>query len=228
MNPVWHFLDGLPRIGPLTITTSAVTSTVPFVGPASATVPIISASTDTTSGFGVISGVPRVIYQGTTIYRFNNAAFSIDSDSASIVMGASSDVALSRAAADVLTTPDRFVSTGPTAGIGYATGAGGAVVQGSGSGKATTVVLNTVTGTITMDGAALNAATIVSFTLTNSAIASTDQVQIQHVSGGTVGAYGVTAIGGSGSGTVYVRNNTAGNLSEAIVLKFMVFKSVVA
>jgi hypothetical protein len=126
----------------------------------------------------------------------------------------------------VATVAGGLASSSPTAGIGYGTGAGGAATQGTS--KATTVVLDTITGTITMHTAALNAATIVSFTLTNAAIALTDHVLVQHISAGTVGAYTCTAIGAAGSATIYVRNNTAGNLSEAIVLKFTVLKSVVA
>ena len=33
MNPVWHFVNGVPQVGPLTIGTAAVTSTVPVLGP---------------------------------------------------------------------------------------------------------------------------------------------------------------------------------------------------
>jgi hypothetical protein len=117
----------------------------------------------------------------------------------------------------------KIVSTAPTGGIGYATGAGGTQTQGTS--KATTVVLNTVTGEITMHNATLNAATIVSFTFTNSAIAAGDFLLVQHVSAGTVGAYTCTAVAGAGTSTIYVRNNTAGNLGEAIVLKFVVIRA---
>lgn len=119
-------------------------------------------------------------------------------------------------------------SSGATSGIGYATGAGGTVAQGSGSGKATGVTLNKVTGEITMDGAILNADTTVSFTLTNTAIAAGDHVLVQHVSGGTVGSYSCTAVAAAGSATIYVRNITAGNLTEAPVLKFSIIKAVTA
>jgi len=116
-------------------------------------------------------------------------------------------------------------STHATAGLGYGTGAGGTVVQGAGSGKATGVTLNKSTGEITMNNATLNAATTVSFTLTNSAIAATDLILIWHVSAGTLGSYAVTATPASGSASIAVRNITAGNLGEAIVLKFAVFKA---
>jgi hypothetical protein len=119
-------------------------------------------------------------------------------------------------------------SSSATGGIGYATGAGGSVAQGSGSGKATGVTLSTMTGEITMDGAILNADTTVSFTLTNTSIDAGDHVVVQHVSGGTVGSYLCTAVAGADSATIYVRNITPGNLTEAPVLKFSVIKAVTA
>ena len=117
-------------------------------------------------------------------------------------------------------------SSSATAGIGYATGAGGTVTQGTS--KSTGVTLSKVTGEITMHNAALAADTVVRFTLSNTAIAAGDHVVIQHVSGGTVGAYAVTAVAAAGSATVYVTNRSAGSLGEAIVLKFSVIKAVTA
>lgn len=116
------------------------------------------------------------------------------------------------------------VSKHATAGIGYATGAGGTVTQATN--KATGVTLNKVTGDITMNNAALAAGVIVSFVMTNSAIAATDFLDVQHVSAGTLGAYTAQATCAAGSATIYVRNNTAGSLSEAIVLKFYLNKAV--
>lgn len=115
-------------------------------------------------------------------------------------------------------------SSSPTSGIGYGTGAGGTVAQATN--KSTGVTLNTVTGAITMNGAALAAGTIVSFVLTDSAIAATDVLALNHVSGGTPGAYTLNAQAGAGAATINVRNNTAGSLSEAIVIEFAVIKGV--
>lgn len=78
-----------------------------------------------------------------------------------------------------------------------------------------------------MNNAALAAATIVSFVLTNNKIAATDNLIINHISGGaTIGGYGLNGVCGAGSATIYVRNNTAGSLSEAIVLRVTVIKGV--
>jgi len=115
-------------------------------------------------------------------------------------------------------------STSPTEGVGYATGAGGTVSQATS--KSTGVTLDNVCGTITMNGAALGAGTIVSFTLTNSAISAGDVLVLNHTSVGTLGAYGLNAASANGSATIYVRNNTSGSLSQAIVLSFAVIKAV--
>lgn len=77
-----------------------------------------------------------------------------------------------------------------------------------------------------MNNAALAAGTIVTFTLTNSAIAAGDLLLLNHVSGGTAGAYGLNAQCGAGSAAINVRNNTGGSLSEAIVIAFAVVKAV--
>jgi hypothetical protein len=112
-------------------------------------------------------------------------------------------------------------------GIGYTTGAGGTVVQTTD--KSTGVTLDKLCGTITMDGAALAANTVVSFTLTNSFIAVGDYVMVQHVSAGTLGSYNCSAIAAAGSATISVRNNqSVASLGEAIVLQFAVIKAVTA
>ena len=110
--------------------------------------------------------------------------------------------------------------------FGYITGGGGTVTQATN--KATGVTLNKPSGQITMNNASLAAATIVSFTFTNSTISSTDLLVINHVSGGTIGSYTFTAACGSVSATVYVRNATGGSLGEAIVLRYAVIKGAVA
>lgn len=118
----------------------------------------------------------------------------------------------------------KIVSVNPTAGIGYATGAGGTVTQVTN--KVTGVTLNKASGAITMNNALLAAGTIVSFVLTNTAIAATDVLILNHISGGTPGSYSLNARAAAGSATIDVRNNTAGSLSEAIVIQFALIKAV--
>lgn len=116
-----------------------------------------------------------------------------------------------------------LTSSSPSAGVGYATGAGGVIIQGTD--KSTIVVLSKVTGKITLNAASLAAATIVSFTLTNTQLLSTDVLVVEHVSGGTSGAYTINAFPSDGSAVISVRNNTAGALAEAIVLRFAIIRS---
>ncbi len=126
--------------------------------------------------------------------------------------------------ANTITAPDGIVSTG-TGGIGYSAGAGGTVAQATN--KATGVTLSKTCGQITMNNAALAAATIVSFVLTNTCIAATDVLVLNHVSGGTVGSYTLNAQCAAGSATINVRNNTAGSLSEAVVISYAVVKAAI-
>jgi hypothetical protein len=110
-------------------------------------------------------------------------------------------------------------------GIGYGTGAGGTVTQATS--KTTTVTLNKPTGLITMDGAALAAGATATFALSNSIIASDDTVIVHRDSGGTNDAYQIwTDAVFTGSSRISVKNISAGSLSEAVVIRFTVIKSV--
>jgi hypothetical protein len=111
--------------------------------------------------------------------------------------------------------------------IGYSTGTGGTVTQATN--KATGVTLNKRCGQITLNNASLGAAAEVSFTLTNSVIAATDVVMICIGSGATAGSYTVQCDAvAAGSCRISVGNTSSGSLSEAIVLNFVVIKSVAA
>ena len=112
-------------------------------------------------------------------------------------------------------------------GVGYVTGAGGAVTQATD--KATGVTLDKICGAITLNGAALAANAAVSFTLTNNQIAATDVVHVSIKSGATAGAYAVSVDAiAAGSCRISFRNLSAGSLSEAPVLNFAVVKAVAA
>jgi hypothetical protein len=100
---------------------------------------------------------------------------------------------------------------------------GGTVTQATN--KSTGVTLNTESGQITMNNAALADAAEVSFTVTNSKIAATDVVVACHGSAGTAGAYIVSANGiASGSFKITVSNVSGGSLSEAIVINYVALK----
>ena len=109
--------------------------------------------------------------------------------------------------------------------FGYGAG-GGTVTQATN--KSTGVTLSVPCGRITMNAAALAANTTVTFTLTNTSIAATDLLILNHVSGGTAGSYLLNAQAAAGSASINVRNITAGSLSEAIVIGFAIIKATTA
>lgn len=97
---------------------------------------------------------------------------------------------------------------------------GGSVTQATN--KSTAVTLNAKSGRITMNGAALAAGATVSFVLTNSEVGANDVIS-RNYSGGTAAAYLIEPrVTAAASVTFDVTNRTAGNLSEAIVIRFAV------
>lgn len=116
-------------------------------------------------------------------------------------------------------------SSSPSAGIGYATGAGCAVTQQTN--KSTGVTCTGVSGAITMNNAALAAAAEVGFTVTDTSVAATDVVFASIASGATANSYTVTVDAvAAGSFHVSISNVSAGSLSQALVINFAVLKAV--
>jgi hypothetical protein len=115
-----------------------------------------------------------------------------------------------------------------TATLGYGVGAGSSVVQPTNKATATPAI-NRPTGQVTMNGAALAAGAIVSFTLTNSLIGPDDEVRVW-VKGGnaTAGTYRAWSEGSAtGSRTINVKNESGGSLSEALILGFILIKGAI-
>jgi hypothetical protein len=129
---------------------------------------------------------------------------------------------LGAASATSLTATAAVVSTG-TAGVGYATGAGGAVTQGTS--RTTGVTLNKTTGAITLYSAA-GSATAATFTVTNSTVAATDVIILNQKSGTDLYDLMVTAVA-AGSFNITFRT-TGGSTTETPVFNFAVIKGVAA
>ena len=122
-----------------------------------------------------------------------------------------------------LTTGGLISSSSATAGIGYATGAGGTVTQATS--RTTGVTLNKVCGTITLVSAA-GSATYQSFTVTNSTVAANDTIRVNQQSGTDLYEIHVTAVA-AGSFRVTYRT-TGGTTTEQPVFNFAVTKGVAA
>lgn len=121
------------------------------------------------------------------------------------------------------TVSGTILVTNSSAGIGYATGVGSTVTQATN--KLTGVTLNRPTGKIIMHSSGIAASSVATFVLTNSTIAATDLLVLNHVASGTAGAYSLNGQCRAGTANINVRNLTGGTLSEAIILKFAVIKS---
>lgn len=123
------------------------------------------------------------------------------------------------------------ISTAPTGGgIGYGTGAGGAVTQATN--RTTGVTLNKLTGTITTNNASLAAEAAAVFTVTNSTVAIGDVVAVSQQSGSNGGNTDVNVVAvAAGSFNIKVsNNNAAAGTAEtgAILINFAVIKAVSA
>ncbi len=121
-----------------------------------------------------------------------------------------------------LTATGVIASTG-TAGVGYATGAGGTVTQGTS--RTTGVTLDKTSGAITLFSAA-GSATAATFTVTNSTVAATDVIILNQKSGTDLYDLMVTAVA-AGSFNITFRT-TGGTTTEQPVFNFAVIKGVAA
>lgn len=112
-----------------------------------------------------------------------------------------------------------------TFGYGGA-GTGGAVTQITS--KSTGVTLSKACGQITMVATGdIGADTTVSFVLTNTLIAATDVLILNHLSGGAPGSIHLNAQCSAGSATINVRNVTPSNMvTPAPVITFVLIKGV--
>jgi hypothetical protein len=199
---------------------------------------------NSTSNVGVQSSTTTLGTGAATATLTTNGTFNLvlrtnaavaNQGSITINNGANGNIALAPDGTGVVTSSKSVNVTGSVTataaitssginGIGYTAGAGGAVTQATS--KSTGVTLNKASGEITMNNAALNAATAVSFTLTNSVIASTDGVIVNIKNGATLGSYavGIDSVS-AGACVITLHNYSANPLSEAVVLNFVVIKA---
>jgi hypothetical protein len=115
------------------------------------------------------------------------------------------------------------ITSSGTAGVGYATGAGGVVTQGTS--RTTGVTLNKTTGAITLFSAA-GTTTATTFAVTNSTVEATDVIILNQKSGTDLYDLMVTAVA-AGSFNLTFRT-TGGTTTETPVFNFAVIKAVAA
>ena len=117
-----------------------------------------------------------------------------------------------------------IVSTDPSAGVGYATGAGGTVTQGTS--RTTPVTINKICGSITMFSAA-GSTTWSSFVVNNTTITATDTILLSFSGGSNTYLFVPGRIVG---GTSFVINfvSLVGTAVDAPIINFTIINSVTA
>ena len=121
-----------------------------------------------------------------------------------------------------ITSTAQITSSSPTAGIGYATGAGGTVVQGTS--RTTPVTINKVCGSITLVSAA-GSITWSAFTVNNITIGATDTILLSYSGGSNTYLFIPGKIIG---GTSFIINfvSIAGTAVDQPTINFSIIKSV--
>jgi len=183
-----------------------------------------------------VTDVLPIVQSGTT-KQVTNALLFTNATMVAPALGtvASGNISACTSTGMVLTTPNigaatgtsltatgAIVSTG-TAGVGYATGAGGAVTQGTN--RTTGVTLNKRCGAITMFSAA-GSATAATFTVTNSTVGANDVIILNQASGTNLYVLSVTAIAAGSFNITFL--TTGGVATDAPVINFAVIDGVVA
>jgi hypothetical protein len=105
-------------------------------------------------------------------------------------------------------------------GVGYGTGSGGTVTQATS--KSTDVSINTMTGQITMNNAALAAGASVTFNVVHAYLYANDVMIVNpyFYNNYTVAVDAITA----GNAKLRVTNISGGSLSQALVINFAIIK----
>lgn len=206
-------------------TVTSASASALTVGPSGATNPTLKVDGSTASaatGLQVKSAAAAAGLALSVISSGTNENLTLDAKgSGTITLGGTStgNIVATRAIAGAL----GITSAGATAGIGYATGAGGAVTQITS--RTTGVTINKVSGAITLVSAA-GSTTPASFTVTNSAVAATDVVLVSQKSGTDKYDVSVSAVG---AGSFEITFNTkSGTTTESPVFNFVVIKAVAA
>ena len=128
--------------------------------------------------------------------------------------------AIGAATGTSLTATGTIVSTG-TAGVGYASGAGGTVTQGTN--RTTSVTLNKTSGAITLFSAA-GSATATTFSVINSTVAATDVIILNQKSGTNLYDLLITSVAAGSFDITFL--TTGGVATDAPVINFAVIKAV--
>ncbi len=218
----------------LVVTSTSATGAV--IGPNGATNPTLQVDGSTSSaatGLKIKSAAAAAGLALSVISSGTNENLTIDakgSGTISLNVTGTGNIVLGRAATGVsLAVTGAITSSGPTSGIGYATGAGGAVSQATD--RTTGVTLNTISGAITTQATSLAGGAEVTFTVTNSACAVGDVPLVAIRSGptATTNTFATVTAVAAGSFNITLNNPHASTADTgAAIINFVIVKAVSA
>jgi hypothetical protein len=221
---------GTPSSG--TVTNLTGTASININGTVGATTPAAGAfttvsATGLVTASGATNGFVTDATNGYALFSSDPANYNISRSATTVQIKSAGSTAISIGGTTIL----GIASTGlavtgtmtSTGGLGYATGAGGTVVQGTS--RTTGVTLNKTTGAVTLFSAA-GTTVAATFTVTNSTVAATDVIILNQKSGTDLYDLMVTAVA-AGSFNITFRT-TGGTTTETPVFNFAVIKAVAA
>ena len=199
-----------------TVSAAAITAT----GAVATGALTVTGTATVVSGSGLT--VRNAAADGFNLIQFNTNSWRLDGLSASSVLDFGSNTATITITGTV-TVANSIKSSHATAGVGYATGAGGAVTQITS--RTTGVTINKASGAITLVSAA-GSTSIAAFTVTNSAVEATDTIYVCQKSGTDKYRIYVTAVA---AGSFQISFATlSGTTTEQPVFNFAVIKAAAA
>jgi len=222
-NTAANVNDQVGSIRPLLVSSSDTVTTI-----AGSKANIVIGNSDTTTSntsqlsFAAITGANSTYFTAATINCVFGARTNGQYPTGQLVF--STSTALNSAPTEkfrIDNTGNALVTA--AGGLGYGTGSGGTVTQGTS--RTTGVTLNKSNGAITMFSAA-GSVVAATFTVTNSIVAATDTIVLNQKSGTNLYVLLVTAVAaGSFNITFYT---TGGVATDAPVINFAVIKAVTA
>lgn len=209
-------LSTAPSIGGAAITTSTFNGNNFTTG--TGTLTIAAGKTATHNASTTFAGV-----DGKTL-TVNNSLTMAGTDGTTQTFPSTSATVARTDAAQTFTGNQTFsgsvLSTSPSAGEGYTTGAGGAVTQLTN--RATAVTINTITGAITLVTATAVVGTWISFTVNDSSVGVNDVPQIAMKSNNNTYVANVSAISAGAFQISFM--SIVGTASDTPVINFTITK----
>jgi hypothetical protein len=175
----------------------------------------VSKSGDTMTGLLVLSADPSAnLGAATKQYADLKVAKTGDTMTGALVVNST------------ISSNSTILANGSASKIGYTGDASGSTIQ-FGSLKTQSVTLNKPTGGIQLNNGNIPANSAVTFILNNTVIETGDLILVNHVNGGTPGAYNIVSRLGSNpyEAEITVRNLTSGALAEYISINFFILKA---